>query len=186
MAGVEPELLECLAKQHAAALVLYARQWCGTPEDVVQEAFLKLVVQKTPPDKPVPWLYRVVRNAALAASRADRRRRHHETIAATRAPAWFVDSDLAGLDASATTAALQSLPPTQSEVVVARIWGGLTFEQIGEAVGCSAATAYRSYVAGLSALREKLGVPCPNRPTITTGETPVPPDKTGETPVPPS
>jgi RNA polymerase sigma-70 factor (ECF subfamily) len=167
MAGVGPELLERLAKEHAAALVLYARQWCGTPEDVVQDAFLKLVVQKTPPDNPVPWLYRVVRNAALMASRADHRRRRHETIAAARAPVWFVDSDLAGLDVAATTAALRALPPSQSEVLVARIWGGLTFEQIGEAVGCSAATAYRSYVAGLSALREKLGVPCPNRPTTT-------------------
>lgn len=167
MAGVGPELLERLAREHAAALVLYARQWCGTPEDVVQDAFLKLVVQKTPPDNPVPWLYCVVRNAALAASRADRRRRHHETIAAARAPVWFVDSDLSGLDVAATTAALRALPPTQSEVIVARIWGGLTFEQIGEAVGCSAATAYRTYVAGLSALREKLRVPCPDRPTTT-------------------
>jgi RNA polymerase sigma factor (sigma-70 family) len=167
MAGVAPELLERLAKEHAAALVLYARQWCDTPEDVVQEAFLKLVVQTTPPDQPVPWLYRVVRNAALAANRAERRRRHHEMIAAARAPAWFVDSDLAGMDVAATTAALRSLPPTQSEVVVARIWGGLTFEQIGDAVGCSAATAYRTYIAGLSALRAKLGVSCPNRPTTT-------------------
>ncbi len=117
--------------------------------------------------KPPPWLYRVVRNAALMTNRADRRRRHHETVAAVRTPVWFVDADLAGLDAAATTAALRALPPTLSEVIVARIWGGLTFEQIGEAVGCSAATAYRGYVAGLSALREKLGVPCPNRPTTT-------------------
>jgi RNA polymerase sigma factor (sigma-70 family) len=175
MAGVEPELLERLAREHAAALVLYARQWCGTPEDVVQEAFLKLVVQKRPPDKPLPWLYRVVRNAALMARRAERRRRQHETIAASRVPAWFVDSDLAGLDAVATTTALRSLPPSQSEVLVARIWGGLTFEQIGETVGCSAATAYRTYVAGLSALREKMGVPCPNKPVTMTSETPVPP-----------
>jgi len=167
MAGVEPELLERLAKEHAAALVLYARQWCGTPEDVVQEAFLKLVVQKTPPDNPLPWLYRVVRNAALAASRAERRRRHHEAIAAAQTPVWFVDPDLAGLDAAAVTAALRSLPPAQSEVIVARIWGGLTFEQIGAVVGYSAATAYRTYIAGLSALREKMGVSCPNRPTTT-------------------
>ena len=167
MAGVAPELLERLAKDHATALVLYARQWCGTPEDVVQDAFLKLVVQKTTPDHPVPWLYRVVRNAALAASRAEQRRRRHETIAAAQTPAWFVDSDLAGMDAAAATAALRSLPPEQSEVLVARIWGGLTFQQIGAAVGCSAATAYRTHVAGLSALRAKLGVSCPNRPTTT-------------------
>jgi RNA polymerase sigma-70 factor (ECF subfamily) len=167
MAGVAPELLERLAKDHAAALVLYARQWCAAPEDVVQEAFLKLVVQKQSPDNPVPWLYRVVRNAALMARRSEQRRRHYEATAAARAPAWFVSSDLAGLDAAETTAALRSLLPEQSEIIVARIWGGLTFEQVGAVAGCSAATAYRHYVAGLSALRERLGVPCPNRPTTT-------------------
>ncbi|HJT32523.1 MAG TPA: sigma-70 family RNA polymerase sigma factor [Pirellulales bacterium] len=167
MGGVGPERLEQLARQHAAPLVLYARQWCAAPEDVVQEAFLKLVVQKTPPDNPVPWLYRVVRNAALMAGRAEQRRRRHETIAAARAPAWFVDTGPDGLDAAATTVALRSLPPAQSEILVARIWGGLTFEQIGETVGCSAATAYRTFVAGLTALREKLGVSCRNPPTTT-------------------
>jgi RNA polymerase sigma factor (sigma-70 family) len=165
MAGVGPELLEHLAKQHAAALVLYARQWCGAPEDVVQDAFLKLAAQKKPPENPVPYLYRVVRNAALASSRAARRRRHHEAVAAARAPAWFAASEVAGLDVEATTAALQALPLPQREVIVAHLWGGLTFAQIGAVAGCSAATAYRSFVAGLSALRERLGVPCPNRPT---------------------
>jgi RNA polymerase sigma-70 factor (ECF subfamily) len=162
---VEPELLERLTKEHAAALMLYARQWCGAPEDVVQEAFLKLVVQKKPPDNPVPWLYRVVRNGALAAARAARRRHRYETAAAARAPAWFVPSDVTGLDVEVTTAALQALPLEQREVIVAHLWGGLTFEQIGEVAGCSAATAYRAYVAGLSALRERLRVPCPNRPS---------------------
>jgi RNA polymerase sigma factor (sigma-70 family) len=163
MAGVGPELLERLAKEHAAALVLYARQWCSAPEDVVQEAFLKLIAQQRPPDCPVPWLYRVVRNAARTTSRAARRRHHHEGVAAARAPVWFVASDVSGLDVAATTAALQALPLEQREIIVAHLWGGLTFEQLGELAGCSAATAYRRFVAGLSALREKLGVPCPNR-----------------------
>jgi RNA polymerase sigma-70 factor (ECF subfamily) len=165
MAGVGPELLEHLAKEHAAALVLYARQWCAVPEDVVQDAFLKLVVQKPPPDHPVPWLFRVVRNGALASSRSARRRRHHEAVAAARAPAWFAAPDDSGLDVDATTAALQTLPPEQREVIVAHLWGGLTFEQIAGVADCSAATAYRRFVAGLSALRERLKVPCPNRPT---------------------
>ncbi len=166
MPGVGPELLERLAKEHAAALMLYARQWCGAPEDVVQEAFLKLVAQKKPPDHPVPWLYRVVRNGALAAHRAAGRRRHHEAVAASRAPVWFVASDVSGLDVEATTIALQELSLEQREIIVAHLWGGLTFEQIGAVAGCSAATAHRRFVAGLSALRERLGVPCPNRSTI--------------------
>jgi len=162
-----PELLGRLIDEHGPALVLFARQWCATPEDVVQEAFVKLVALPRPPSNPAPWLYRVVRNAALAASRAERRRRHHEAVAAARAPAWFTAPDASGLDVAATTAALQALPLLQREVIVAHLWGGLTFEQIGAVAGCSAATAYRAFVAGLSALREKLGVPCPTRPTTT-------------------
>ncbi len=158
-----PELLGRLVDAHAAALVLYARQWCAAPEDVVQEAFLKLVRQG-PAGDPLPWLYRVVRNAAVSAGRSDRRRRHHETAAAARAPAWFAAADVAGLDADAATAALASLPLEQREVIVAHLWGGLTFDQIGEVAGCSASTAHRRYAAGLSALRERLGVPCPSRP----------------------
>src|SRR5207253_6999927 len=102
-----PELLGRLFDQHAAALVLYARQWCATPEDVVQEALLKLVRQKKVPEQPVPWLYRVVRNAAISAARSSRRRRFHESVAATRTPAWFVPAEAANLDGAAAAAALQ-------------------------------------------------------------------------------
>ncbi|HZT78720.1 MAG TPA: hypothetical protein VFA26_00740 [Gemmataceae bacterium] len=45
-----PEQLGRLIDQHAAALVLYARQWCAAPEDVVQEALVKLVRQRKPPE----------------------------------------------------------------------------------------------------------------------------------------
>ncbi|MCI0464803.1 MAG: RNA polymerase sigma factor [Gemmataceae bacterium] len=161
-----PELLGRLVDQHAAALVLYARQWCATPEDVVQEAFLKLVAQKKPPNSPLAWLYRVVRNGALSAARAERRRRHHEAVAATRMPGWFTASAGARLDVEAATAALQTLPLEQREIIVAHLWGGLSFEQIAELAGCSSSTAHRWYVAGLSALRERLRIPCPNKPTM--------------------
>jgi RNA polymerase sigma-70 factor (ECF subfamily) len=161
-----PELLGRLVDQHAAALVLYARQWCAAPEDVVQEAFLKLVTRRPPPDNPVPWLYRVVRNAAVSASRTARLRQRHEAAAAARATPWFAaDADPEGLDAAAATAALQALPLEQREVIVARLWGGLTFEQIAELAGGSSSTAHRRYVAGLASLRERLGISCPNRRT---------------------
>src|SRR5438270_7272499 len=158
-----PELLGRLVDEHAAALVLYARQWCATPEDVVQEAFLKLVLQRQPPTHLVPWLYRVVRNGAVSAARAARRRRHHETAAAARAPAWFAPADTARLDAEKAAVGLQALPIEQREAIVAHLWGGLTFEQIGELTGSSSSTAHRWYLAGLSALRERLEAPCPKK-----------------------
>ena len=163
-----PEQLSRLVDDYAAALVLYARQWCAVPEDVVQDAFVKLAAQRPPPDNVAGWLYRVVRNGALAAVRAERRRRRHESAAARRTPSWFAASEAARLDAETATAALQNLPLEQREILVAHLWGGLTFEQIGELIGASSSTAHRRYLAGLSALRERLRVPCPNDPKTST------------------
>ena len=158
---MSPELLGRLIDQHASALVLYARQWCSGPEDIVQEAFLKLVAQKPLPTRIVPWLYRVVRNGALSAGRAERRRRNHETAAAQQMATWFAATESTSLDAETAARALQGLPLDQREIIVAHLWGGLTFEQIAELVGCSSSSAHRFYVAGLTALRERLRVPCP-------------------------
>ena len=155
-----PEQLGRLVDDHAAALVLYARQWCAAAEDVVQEAFVKLAAQRRPPDNVAAWLYRVVRNGSLSAARAERRRKRHESAAAA-GPGWFVRTDEAGLDGAAATAALQALPPELREPLVAHLWGGLTFEQVGELTGVSSSTAHRRYLSALSALRERLRVPCP-------------------------
>jgi len=145
--------------------VLYARQWCAAPEDVVQEAFLKLVAQRSPPDNPVAWLYRVVRNAAISAARTDRRRQRHEAAAASQVPVWFAEVETEGLDTAAATTALQALPLEEREVIVAHLWGGLTFEQIADLTGSSSSTAHRRYAAGLTSLRERLHLPCPIRRT---------------------
>jgi RNA polymerase sigma-70 factor (ECF subfamily) len=159
-----PEFLGRLLDEHAAALTLYARQWCAAAEDVVQEAFIKLAAQRPMPEHVVPWLYRVVRNGALTARRAELRRRHHEQAAAG-SRAWFVLPEAAALDIETATQALQTLPAEQREVIVAHLWGRLSFEQIAELVGASSSTAHRWYVQGLAALRERLGVPCPKKPS---------------------
>lgn len=145
-----------LVDDHGGALVLYARQWCGVPEDVVQEAFLKLVALRQPPRDSVAWLYRVVRNAAIDAARSSRRRQRRE--AATARPVrWFVEDQADGLTAAAAVEALEELPIDQREVIVARLWGGLGFEQIAEIAGCSPSTAFRRFTAGIERLRKELG-----------------------------
>lgn len=156
MANVGPEQLGRLLDEHGAALVLYARQWCSMPEDVVQEAFIQLARQSPPPDKLIPWLYRVVRNGGISASRSARRRRQHEAAAAQRADAWFEPAEGDRMDAAQAARSLESLPAEQREVIVARLWGGLSFQEIGELVGTSSSSAHRRYEAGLTALRERL------------------------------
>src|SRR5260370_33658517 len=98
---MRPELLGRLVDEHAAVLLLYARQWCDAPEDVVQEAFIKLAGQPREPDNPTAWLYCVVRNGALSNARAARRRRQHEPYAAAHHPAWFDPTDGSRLRADA-------------------------------------------------------------------------------------
>ncbi|HUT92255.1 MAG TPA: sigma-70 family RNA polymerase sigma factor [Thermoguttaceae bacterium] len=161
MDAVGPKLLTRLLDEHGAAMVLYAQQWCDTPEDVVQEAFLRLVRERELPRNVVGWLYRVVRNGAISASRTAGRRRRHEAAVAHRREPWFKPSEGDRLDAAEVTRALDKLPVEKREIVVARLWGGLSFEEIAGLTGTSTSTAHRHYEAALAALRERLGVTCP-------------------------
>jgi len=158
MPPVTPQELGRLYRQHAPALRLFARQWPGCAEDVVHDAFVALARQSPPPDNVLPWLYRVVRTGALAASRSAVRRRRREG-AVGAAEAWFAPAD-DRLDAADAARRLAELPLEQREVIVARLWGGLTFDEIARLVGCSLPTAHRRYHAGLAELRARLEGPC--------------------------
>jgi RNA polymerase sigma-70 factor (ECF subfamily) len=165
MGPIAPEELGRLYREHAAALRLYARQWPAGDEDLVQDAFVKLAQQSPAPERALPWLYRVVRNGALAAGRGSARRRRRQGRASA-AEAWFATAD-DHLDGQEATRLLAELPLEQREVVVARIWGGLTFEEVARLAGCSLPTAHRRYQAGLAALRERLEGPCTPTPPAT-------------------
>jgi RNA polymerase sigma factor (sigma-70 family) len=156
MTGIEPEQLGRLFDAHAAALTLYARSWCSRPEaeDAVQEAFAKLAAQRLIPDQPAAWLYRVVRNGAIAASRSFWRRRRREAVA-SRPETLFASTD-DGIDARDASKLLDDLDPETRAIVVARIWGGLTFDEVAKLQGCSLTTAHRRYQDGLKRLHERL------------------------------
>jgi RNA polymerase sigma-70 factor (ECF subfamily) len=158
---MSPHEFARLVDTHGASLILYARQWCRTPEDVVQDAFVKFASLRQPPREVVAWLYRVVRNAAIDAGKTARRRQARERASA-RPERWFVEPTVDGLDAPVAVAALERLPTELRETVVARLWGDLSFEQIAEVVGCSASTAFRRFSAGIESLRKELDSPCPN------------------------
>ena len=157
---MSPTEVARLIDTYLPPLLLFARQWCDAPEDVVQEAFIKLVRQHRPPEDAVAWLYRVVRNGAIDQTKMARRRIRRESAAA-RPVRWFVEAEIDGLDAETAVAALEGLAHERREVIVAHHWGGLSFEQIAAVIGCSASTAFRRYSAGVEELRIQLGVVCP-------------------------
>ena len=162
MARISPDSLGRLFDDHAGALVLFARRWCDAPDDIVQDAFVALARQKAVPDRAVPWLYRVVRNGAISAARqTGRRRRREERAAGVEAvpsdPTFASTDD--EIDARRASQLLADLDGETHEVIVARLWGGLTFEEIARLQGCSLSTTYRRYQTGLAQLQKRLESP---------------------------
>jgi len=158
MARIGPEQVGQWFDAYGQAMVLYARQWLdgSAAEDVVQEVLLSLFGRYRPPGDVKGWLFRSVRNRALNHLRSARRRQaHEETPAAARLP-WFDPAEADRIDARAVEAALCALPPGEREIVVLRIWGGLTFKEIGETVGEPVSTVHDRYQAALAALRRSM------------------------------
>ena len=139
-------------------LALFARLWTDSEDDAVQEAFLNLYRLKIRPDDPVAWLFKATRNAAVSISRSEASHARRRKAAAMEQRNWFDQSVENQLDAVAVTEKLQELPPELREVVVTRIWGELTFEQIAASMKISAATAYRRYNEAIAELRKRLKI----------------------------
>lgn len=151
--------IAALLTEQGPAIALYAAQWADNPDDCVQEALIRLAAHTTWPDNEVAWLYRVVKNLALGQLRSGIRRRRHEAIAARLRPEQGTKAD-SGVDATALAVAIESLSATEREVVIAKVWGRLTLEQIAQLMGTSKSTVHRQYEAALAVLRERLGVSC--------------------------
>jgi RNA polymerase sigma-70 factor (ECF subfamily) len=147
-------------ERHGAALVLLARQWVAThadAEDVVQEGFVRFWRSRRRANDAAAYLFACVRNCARDRQRGEARRSRREEAAAVpeAEPAFAVPLEQAERTA-AIEAALASLPEEQREVLVMKIWCGLTFIQIGEALGVAANTAASRYRYSLERLRKEL------------------------------
>lgn len=155
MAALNGKTIEQLLDQHSAPLVLYARQWTTDAEDCVQEAFIRLATCRREPDDPVCWLYRVTRNQAINSLRSQSRRKSRErAVAQSELVLQTIHST--ELTPASVEESLQSLPAADREVVVARIWGKLSFQQIGNLIGASSSTAHRRYESALRRIKEHL------------------------------
>jgi RNA polymerase sigma-70 factor (ECF subfamily) len=144
-----------LYDQHGPALVLYARSFVAdgaAAGDVVHGVFLKLLRGKQiVSDVPAVYLYRAVRNAALNM----RRDRSHDAALPER-EIWFSHREHDREAALALQQALQELPDDQREVVVMRVWSGMTLEEVAGATNVPLNTAASRYRYALAKLRENL------------------------------
>lgn len=55
--------------------------------------------------------------------------------------------------ADSVVTGLNGLADDERELIVARVWGNLSFEQLGQLLGCSASSAHRRYQSALAKLR---------------------------------
>ena len=147
-------------ERHAAALVLLARQWTPSradAEDVVQEAFVRFWRSRERTRDQAAYLYACVKYCALDRLRQRQRQTRREAaVARPEAEPMLACPAEQDERRAAIEAALRNLPANQAEVLVMKIWGGLTFPQIAEAAGISPNTAASRYRYALAALREQL------------------------------
>jgi len=148
--------IEMLWERYSGALALYARRWCRFPEDPVQEAFIDMIRYPKPIHDPVAWLFTTVRRRAISVARSERRRREHHDRAARTRPAWFVESKSTEIDSALLEEQLTQLDPVDRDILIARIWGGCTYDQISNIVGISRSSVHRRYERTLKKLAKRL------------------------------
>ncbi len=146
--------------EHIATLILFARQWVSSrtdAEDVVQEAFIRFWRSRDGVSDPAAFFYACVKHVALDWRRNRSRQSRREEAAARPEPATSFAGPLEQSERRlAIEAALRSLPETQREVLVMKIWGGLSFPQIAGVLQISANTAKSRYRYALAKLGEQL------------------------------
>ena len=153
--GMKLEELERFLVQHEKNLILYARQWCNAPEDVVQEALMELIRKQLSPLQNTAWVYTVVRNKAVSVTR------HSSKIKPMIGPncePWFEPNTGDAIDAHAAQLHLQGLEESIREVLILKLWSGLSFEEIAPLAQCSKSEAHRKYQMGLELLRKRMGL----------------------------
>ncbi len=156
--GVSSEQLTSLLDRHWGPLLAWVGIQNPAAEDVVQQAFISLASQSSVPDHPVAWLYQTSRRLAINEStQAARRRRRHAVVARSESlspNAWK------STEAAELVEKLSQLDEAQRQVIVARLWGDLSFEDIAAVTGSSRATVWRRYQSGLQSLQQLYGVTC--------------------------
>jgi DNA-directed RNA polymerase specialized sigma24 family protein len=80
---------------------------------------------------------------------------------AERFAAWQQPAAFDHWDALAAIEALAQLDAGDRDIVIMRIWGCLTYDEIAVALAISTSSAHRQYVRSLEKLRQILESPCP-------------------------
>ncbi len=160
-------------QQNGSKLLLFARQQTRSmadAEDVLQEALVKLAKKEAEGTFDggqaswLPYLYTSIRRCAIDLGRKEDRRGKREEKSETNkiiqygeyADPWF-ESDNANDEARIyLERGLKKLPEKFASVITLKIWGELTFAEIGKKLNISQNTAASRYRYGLENLKKHL------------------------------
>lgn len=151
--------------ESAPRLLAYARSRCQNAEeaeDLLQDALIKLWGYQEerghrPPD--LPLAFSVMRYLGLDHGRKKgRREKRDQKIIQFQAEDdhWLDPAVEDNEEAALLRAEVEQLPPKLREVLSLKIWGGLTFAEIGELLEISHNTAASRYRYALEQLQKKL------------------------------
>jgi RNA polymerase sigma-70 factor, ECF subfamily len=159
--------LSVLVRRYATPLMTFLRRMVADAhrsEELFQEVFLAVWKHRTRylyPQPFRPWLYQI----ALNKCREDLRRQwRHPVIRLDQLSAEPAsigmplppDAAVALETETIVLAAIELLPDQQRAVLVMRIWNELPFDEIADAVGCTASTARSHMHHALTGLRKYL------------------------------
>ena len=101
------------------------------------------------------WVYATIRHRAIDLARRNGRRSNRETAARLDGPQCWFDSGMDDRERNQLIQkAMNSLPEIYRDVLTLKVWGGLTFGEVAEALEIPANTAASRYRYGLQELRK--------------------------------
>ena len=161
--------LESLYREHRQGLFTYALSIVGcsqTAEDAIQNAFTRLhhgsgSTGELKQENRVPYVFRCVRNCAVDLQRTQQRQRRlgeslFESVQQFDSSLSPSDSLLTAERAEILRVAIDGLAESEREVIVLKVFAGLTFEQAGEMAQTSPKTMATRYRRALVKLESQL------------------------------
>jgi RNA polymerase sigma-70 factor, ECF subfamily len=147
-------------EDHAPKFLLFARQQARSEadaQDLVQEAVIEATQRNGGQTPPLPLVFATIQRRAIDLARREDRRTGREQAALEPLPvSWFDDSVEDREMKQLLQGAMSRLPEMYCDVITLKIWGGLTFAQIGEVLDIPANTAASRYRYGLAELRKRM------------------------------
>lgn len=167
----QPVSWELWLRDNASKLLLFARQQSRSEqdaEDILQEALIRLAKKEASgefiggQEAWLPYVYTSIRRLAVDYGRKEDRRTKREELSSDEIDVldfpdpWLTsesgDDELREL----VEVQLKKIPEKFSEVIVLKIWGEQTFQQIADTLGISLNTVASRYRYGIDLLRKAI------------------------------